>query len=136
MGLKRKTWAAGLLLPILLLSYSMPSAAENPFYSYTYDAEENPVFAPDAVVTDRVITGSSLGTANFSNPSDLFVAETGELYLVDTDTCPCQLQHLYPRQIHLRGRAVSLLSYDPVAGVQITSGCRMAEFTCQCRGRD
>ncbi len=85
MGLKRKTWAAGLLLPILLLSYSMPSAAENPFYSYTYDAEENPVFAPDAVVTDRVITGTSLGTANFSNPSDLFVAETGELYLVDSD---------------------------------------------------
>lgn len=41
--------------------------------------------APDAVVTERVITGASLGTANFANPSDVYVDENGDLYIVDTD---------------------------------------------------
>ena len=83
--MKCKARLACMLVPLLLLLSCLPAAAENPFYSYTYDAESNTVAAPDAVVTERVVTGASLGTVNFANPSDVYVDENGDLYIVDTD---------------------------------------------------
>ena len=91
-GLKRKapliglfTSLTSLLAALFLLPAALPAAAEGAFYSYTYDNDGNVVAAPDAVTADVVLTGVALGTANLANPSDLFVDENGDIYIVDTD---------------------------------------------------
>lgn len=43
-----------------------------PGQSYVYDAFYQPVYSPDAYTASRVISGATLGTGNFNEPSRVY----------------------------------------------------------------
>lgn len=77
------------LIITILIVYTVPFNVKAfvPYNSYTYDSKNKPVFCPDPYVPNNVIDGKILGTGEFSDPSDIFVSETGigaGIYIVDT----------------------------------------------------
>lgn len=63
---------------------NLPTKAQEPFFSYTYDYWGEPVPAPHAFLPSGRIDGLTLGIDHFSNPRDLFVADDGRLFIADT----------------------------------------------------
>ena len=53
--------------------------------NYTYGTDKQPYLEPDAYMPVGVINGSSLGISDFSNPSDVFAAPDGSVYIADTN---------------------------------------------------
>lgn len=75
------------LVAILIMSTLGESisvfATTLPYDTYNYDYWDDIVYTPAAYVPDTSYSGSSLGTDNFLNPQDLYVADDG-IYIADT----------------------------------------------------
>lgn len=77
----RKTAAVtGACLLAILLAGQAGAAGKQ---SYLYDNWGNSIPAPLAYTVETVISGQSIGTEAFDDPQDLFVAPTGNVYIVD-----------------------------------------------------
>ena len=73
----------GLALAAVLITGIMPASAES-YQSYTYNAYDEPVYAPDMYITSEVYNGGSLGIGDFNQPTDLICGKDGFLYLTDS----------------------------------------------------
>lgn len=74
-----------LLLIITGCLACLPTAvqARLPYHSYTYDYWGDVVYSPPAYLPNRLITGENLGIGVLRNPTDMFVAEDGTIYILD-----------------------------------------------------
>ena len=63
----------------LCLSFSV-SATGN----YTYTEEGKPMKEPSAYEIQTVVDGANLGCGRFNEPTDVFVAEDGSIYIADS----------------------------------------------------
>lgn len=75
------------LLSALLLAFQPPAilhAESIPYRSYIYNAFGDPVASPDGYRPTGAWTGADLGAGPLKEPSDLFVAEDGRIFLADT----------------------------------------------------
>ena len=79
--MKIKKIIALLLLVFLAFGTITVSAAD---HSYTYNHWIEVVSAPFGYTVDNVIDGVDLGIGILKQPSDLFVAENGNIYVSDT----------------------------------------------------
>jgi len=66
----------------VMLSVTTVSAA--PYQNYVYNANQEPEAEPQAYVPEQVYNGASFGVSGFSGPQDIFLAESGLLYVADT----------------------------------------------------
>lgn len=73
----------GLALAAVLITGVMPASAES-YQSYTYNAYDEPVYAPDMYITSEVYNGGSLGIGDLNQPTDLICGKDGFLYLTDS----------------------------------------------------
>lgn len=89
----RKVFAQKLvwLIPIMVIFGSVGSAAgvsisnfTVPYTSYVYDYWGNSVPAPQAYLPSEVMKGENLSVGSFSNPNDLYVSASGNIYIADT----------------------------------------------------
>ncbi|RXZ78582.1 hypothetical protein EBB07_26375 [Paenibacillaceae bacterium] len=83
----RKKWLAFIAALILACSIGMESAsAMVPYKTYFYDYEGNYFVSPDAYVPDQVLSAKEMGISegSFKQPSDLFVDDSGRVYIVDS----------------------------------------------------
>ncbi len=79
--MKKTAVAVCMLMLGLLLSLS---AAAVPYESYVYERQTNAALkAPAAVVPQGVISGDTLETEPWNNPSDIAVDEKGRIYVLD-----------------------------------------------------
>ena len=65
------------------LTLSFAVSAES-YQNYTYDSEGDAYIEPQAYVPSALIDGRSIGTAAFKTPSDVFIAQSGEVYVADS----------------------------------------------------
>lgn len=79
-----KKWILTLVAASLLWTITSPAAAATPYESYTYDYWKDAVPAPAAYVPVRAITGASLGIGDFLEPSDMHVAASGTIGVLDS----------------------------------------------------
>lgn len=68
---------------LLLLSSTVVFAAP-PYNSYTYNYWGEPVPAPQAYLPSKIIDGKTLGVGHFNNPSDFFVDDNNNVYILDS----------------------------------------------------
>jgi DNA-binding beta-propeller fold protein YncE len=52
--------------------------------SYTHSYWGSPAESADPYVIEKIITGEEIGSSNFNNPTDVFRAQDGKLYIADT----------------------------------------------------
>lgn len=77
-------------ITILLLAfistnlYSSSVSADVPYNSYTYNFWLERVESPHPYVPESELNGTDLGIGNLNSPSDLFVSDKGDIYIVDT----------------------------------------------------
>lgn len=70
---------------LLLLWLVLPVQADKPPYkSYIFDQWGDPIPTPIPYVPSKVVSGETLGIGNFNTPQDLFIADDGSIYVVDT----------------------------------------------------
>lgn len=55
-----------------------------PYHTYNYDYWKSVYYTPAAYVPTGTYSGEDLGTGLFSSPQDIFVADDGRIYVVDT----------------------------------------------------
>ncbi len=73
------------IIPFLLVSVTAGEVhGFEPYENYTYDYEINPWREPQAYIPDGTISGETLGISGFNDPSDVFVAGDGQIYIADT----------------------------------------------------
>ncbi|NCU27307.1 gluconolactonase, partial [Candidatus Nomurabacteria bacterium] len=58
--------------------------AYEPYINYTYSSDNRPYIEPQAYVPEEVIRGRAIGAGDFRDPSDVFVSESGRVYIVDS----------------------------------------------------
>lgn len=63
---------------------SMTAMAEEPYQGYTYNSYGERVPAPNAYLPQKVITGDDLGVGQMTRPTDIFVDENDDVYVVDS----------------------------------------------------
>ncbi len=75
------------IVPIIVASAANGDYNYNlPYYSYTYDSNNQAVLTPSPYLVAHSITGFDLGIGDFNNISDLFYSdETDLIYATDTD---------------------------------------------------
>jgi len=73
-----------LIFVILFTASRVPSASAAPYDSYNYSYWGESVPSPAAYLPSRVIDGNRLGVGTFREPEDLFVAEDGQVYILDS----------------------------------------------------
>lgn len=81
----KKLWLIPMI--IILVSANCVSVSANanlPYQTYNYDYWGDINYTPAAYIPDGNIAGVDLGTVNFVNPQDLFVAKDGRVYIADT----------------------------------------------------
>lgn len=71
-------------LMAITLTLSLTANAMEPYSNYTYDSNEKLWLEPQAYYADHVILGSALGIGDFKEPSDVFVAGDGRIYIADS----------------------------------------------------
>ena len=77
-------------ITILLLAfittnlYSTSVSADVPYRSYTYNFWLERVESPHPYVPESELNGTDLGVGKLDSPSDLFVTDKGDIYIVDT----------------------------------------------------
>lgn len=77
-------------ITILLLAFistnvfSASVSADVPYSSYTYNFWLERVESPHPYVPESELNGTDLGVGNLNSPSDLFVTDKGDIYIVDT----------------------------------------------------
>lgn len=69
---------------LLLLMPAIPVSAYAPYESYNYNYWEEPVPSPAAYLPERVWSGDSLGVGAFKEPTDVFVSQEQEIYVLDS----------------------------------------------------
>ncbi|MGM0881321.1 MAG: NHL repeat-containing protein [Bacillota bacterium] len=82
-----KKWLLSIAAASLLFVHAAPapaSASSTPYESYNYNYWEEAVPAPAAYIPDRSISGADLGIGDFLEPSDMVVADSGLIYIVDS----------------------------------------------------
>ena len=82
--LTAKKWMLVAAAVSLIWTGAAPAAAATPYDSYTYDYWMDPVPAPAAYVPVRAITGADLGIGDFLEPSDMHVAASGTIGVLDS----------------------------------------------------
>ncbi len=75
--------AAALLLPILA-AVPLTVKAEAPYQSYVYDEWDASKAAPASYLPERMYSGIEVGAGAFSEPQDLFVDKSNQIYVADT----------------------------------------------------
>lgn len=70
------------LLATAALGSSVCSAAS--YNNYTYDSEGNVSAEPQAYIPLAAYSGDDVGAGGFSQPQDIFVAKSGDIYIADT----------------------------------------------------
>lgn len=76
-----------LLLNILLiLSFSTKAHATSniPYDSYNYDYWEQVYYTPSAYIPELTITGLDIGVEKLNNPQDIYVDNSGKIFIADT----------------------------------------------------
>lgn len=75
-----------LILVCTCISIFIPNfvSATPPYESYLYDYWGNVVRSPHAYLPDCVVDGKDLGIGSLNTPADLFVANDGRIYIVDS----------------------------------------------------
>lgn len=79
----KKILVLGLALCCLAVASPLSAAAFEPYGNYTYTDTAELKNEPQAYVLDRVLDSKALGTTPLSNPSDVFEAADGRLYVAD-----------------------------------------------------
>ncbi len=79
----KKAIAVILLTVSLLGIISVPTSAA-PYEAYTYDAWDEEISAPVGYVAEKIITGTDLKVGKLNNPTDIYVDDSGALYITDT----------------------------------------------------
>jgi len=72
-----------ILTVALGLVTTLSVSASAPYKNYTYGPEDIATEEPQAYYPETVFSGSSAGTTDFSSPQDLFVADSGDIYIAD-----------------------------------------------------
>src|SRR5690606_4600882 len=85
--INKKIVFCGLLIMVLLFASLQPTnvKASVPYESYTYNFWLDIVRSSHAYLPDKESTGSSMGTTDLNEPSDLFIADNGYMYIADTN---------------------------------------------------
>mgnify|MGYP001241815884 CR=1 FL=1 len=73
-----------LILVCIYVFVPNKALATPPYQSYLYDFWGNVVYSPHAYLPDYVIDGKDLGVGSLNTPADLFVAEDGKIFIVDS----------------------------------------------------
>ena len=63
---------------------NIAASASELYSNYIYDHNQQKIEEPQAYIPERIIDGPSLGIASLRDPTDLFVAPNGEIYIADT----------------------------------------------------
>jgi tetratricopeptide (TPR) repeat protein len=70
---------------LVIIAFCLPASAHiEPYRNYIYDSTLRAQEEPQAYLPDFLITGGSLGTAEFDTPMDVFVAMDKRIYIVDS----------------------------------------------------
>ena len=69
---------------LIILCMCIPVSASEPYENYTYSYEGEPETEPQAYYPYQVIDAELFGIEELSSPSDIFQADTGNLYIADT----------------------------------------------------
>lgn len=81
----KKLWLIPMIIILVSVNCMNVSASANvPYQTYNYDYWGDIYYTPAAYIPDGNIVGVNLGTTNFVNPQDMFVAEDGRVYIADT----------------------------------------------------
>ena len=75
---------AAALLVLVSETAVFAESAFVPYNSYTYDANEKPVYVPNAFSPEETVSGESMGVGAFLEPEDLFTGQDGRVYVLDT----------------------------------------------------
>jgi len=87
--LAAKQWLLGVAAASLLFLSAAPSpvsaaSSSTPYESYNYNYWEEGAPSPAAYVPARTVSGTDLGVGSFLEPSDLYTAVDGLIYVADT----------------------------------------------------
>lgn len=77
------TRAAAAVMAAVMLGTCV-AYADEPYDGYNYDWWEDPVPSQNGYVVDKVITGADMGVGSLSEPSDIFISDSEEIYIADT----------------------------------------------------
>ncbi|AOZ94608.1 gluconolactonase [Paenibacillus crassostreae] len=72
------------VVSLIVFSPKTTSAASAPYESYNYNYWEEAVPSPAPYVPIRSISGTDLGIGDFVEPSDMYVADSGVVYILDS----------------------------------------------------
>jgi tetratricopeptide (TPR) repeat protein len=78
---ERRTLAPMLILAIIAVQTVQPEA---PYRGYIYNTWGEAVPTPVGYVAERVVRGVDVGAGDFARPADLFVADNGDIYILDS----------------------------------------------------
>lgn len=73
------------LMAVVLAPSDENVKASVAYDSYSYNYWENPVPSPHPYTPTAEMTGSELGIGDLDGPSDMFLSESGHIYIVDTN---------------------------------------------------
>ncbi|MHB1452653.1 MAG: NHL repeat-containing protein [Saccharofermentanales bacterium] len=88
-GNKTKIYISALLtviiaaVPVLAADAPVMADAVVPYRSYTYDSWGQPRETATGYVPEKLLTGGDIGAGSLKEPSDLFIAENGMMYILD-----------------------------------------------------
>ena len=74
----------GIAMTVLLLFVFILPVSAAPQESYTYDAWDEEITAPDSYIATNTVIGNDLGVGSFNKASDLFVDKNNFIYISDT----------------------------------------------------
>lgn len=80
----RPSLSSVIVIVALIALFALPAFAEVPYRSYIYDYWKHARPAPQAYLSERIVTGRSLGLSDFNKPDDVFVDSNQTVYIVDT----------------------------------------------------
>lgn len=75
----------GIAMTVLLLFVFILPVSAAPQESYTYDAWDEEITAPDSYIATNTVIGNDLGVGSFNKASDLFVDKNNFIYISDTE---------------------------------------------------
>lgn len=81
-----KKWLTliGVLLIAVTCCFGTAASVFVPYSTYTYDYDGDYLESPHAYVPEERLTGSDMKAGTLSDPSDMFVAPDGNIYVADT----------------------------------------------------
>lgn len=80
----KKKIVTAVIAAVITLSAACPTFAQEPYTGYTYNTYGERVPAPNAFLPEKVITGLDVGVGLFNKPSDIFIDNNNDIYVLDT----------------------------------------------------